>query len=525
MKHPLPDYPATRRLWIAGLFSFLLLGVLPSPAQTRGPNRKPNIIYILVDDLGYGDLNLKLPGLDRFNNPNLYTPHLAEIARKSLVFTNHYASAPVCSPSRAGLLTGRTPTRTNIGLYINDTKDDDKIFLRGQEYTIAELLRDNGYATAIFGKWHLNGADWQNPQSWKGWTGSFPAQQGFEYGMVSKENPHFTHQMKVNTQKDPGDFYGVDGKPLGPIKGYTSDIITARALEWISNRRDKEKPFFTYLSYDAVHIRVSAADKYVDLYNTGNPRMDAYYANISHLDAAIGKLVQTLADQGLAENTLILFSSDNGPDVLNAWDATYFCYGTSYPLNGEKYQLYEGGIRVPGLAYWPGTIRPGISDEPNSTLDVMPTLASLVGGTPPKNVQLDGECILPLLLNTSFMSRKQAMYWQFDLPRDYPNTIGTGYQRRIDGFVKGKSTLLPRVKIRKGNFTLYGLSEKPFSPPTNFKLFDLATDPTEQRELPAEHPAFAIMVKELLTKHKDVEQERQNTITWISANIPKSTSN
>ncbi len=504
------------QVWILLAGSFVV-----ASGQYSVPKPKPNIIYILVDDLGYGDVNFNLPGLDRFNNPNLQTPNLAQIARNSLVFTNHYASSLVCSPSRAGLMTGRTPTRTNIPLFINDTRDDDKKFLRGQEYTLAELLRDNGYNTAIFGKWHLNGADWQNPQSWTGWTGSFPRQQGFEYGIVSKENPHFTLQMKVNTQKDPGDFYSVDGKPLGPIKGYTSDIITARALDWIKNRTDKTKPFFAYLPYDAVHIRVSAADKYVDMYNTGNPRMDAYYANISHLDAAIGKLVSELTDLGLAKNTLILFSSDNGPDVLNGWDATYFCYGTSHPLSGQKYQLYEGGIRVPGLAYWPATIKPGISNEPNSTLDVLPTLAELIGGQLPKHVKLDGESILPLFLNKGFVSRKRPMYWQYDLPRYYPNTVGEGYQKRIDGLEKSENGLLPRVKIRKGDFILYGLSEKAFTPPTHFKLFNLNTDPNEQRPLVANGPFFDTMVNEMMTMYKDVQKERIETENWIFSNALK----
>jgi arylsulfatase A len=510
----------TRTVGLLALLTSLLLGPLSLLAQKPASPRKPNIIYILVDDLGYGDVNFNLPGLDRFNNPNLKTPNLAQLARKSLVFTNHYTASPVCSPSRAGLLTGRTPTRTNIGLFINDVQDDNKVFLRGQEYTVAELLRDNGYSTAIFGKWHLNGADWQDPKNWTGWTGSFPKQQGFEHGIVSKENPHFTHHMAVNTQKDPGDFYSVDGKPLGAIKGYTSDIITDRALDWIKGRADKTKPFFAYLPYDAVHIRVSAADKYVAMYNTGDARMDAYYANVSHLDAAIGKLVDELKKQGLADNTLFLFSSDNGPDVLNAWEATAFCYGTSYPLKGEKYQLHEGGIRVPGFAYWPGTIKPGITNEPNSTLDILPTLASLTGGALPGNVPLDGENILPLLLTAQPIARKQPMYWQFDLPRDYPKVIGEGYQRRIEGAVKGKEKLLPRVKIRKGTYILYGLSDKPYAPPTSFRLFDLTTDPMEERELPTDHPEYAPMMKEMMAKYKAVEQERLSTESWISANAP-----
>ena len=130
---------------------------------------RPNIVILLADDLGYGDVNLELPGLKEFANPHIKTPHLASLAEESLVFRHHYAAAPVCSPSRAGLLTGRTPTRCNIDLYINDRRDNDRRFLAGEEITVAEIAKQAGYQTVVFGKWHLNGADWETAENWNGW--------------------------------------------------------------------------------------------------------------------------------------------------------------------------------------------------------------------------------------------------------------------------------------------------------------------------------------------------------------------
>ncbi len=220
------------------LNSFSLLNGFFLGGIARGKMESdPNIVYILVDDLGYGDINLENKNLHQFNNPFIQTPHLAELSKESLILTDHYATSPVCSPSRAGLLTGRIPSRTNLNLYIDDLKENDVHFLHGSEITIPELLKTRGYQTAIFGKWHLNGADWENPENWTGWTGSFPNQQGFDYVIVTKEDPHFTRLLKVNTQKHPGDFFRVDGTPLGPIKGYTRDIIADSAIQFLKNNQ------------------------------------------------------------------------------------------------------------------------------------------------------------------------------------------------------------------------------------------------------------------------------------------------
>ncbi|WKN42439.1 sulfatase-like hydrolase/transferase [Tunicatimonas pelagia] len=479
---------------------------------------QPNVIVILVDDLGYGDVNFGLAEGKAFRNPYVQTPNLAKLAGESLVLQHHYAASPVCSPSRAGLLTGRTPTRYNINLYIRDNRDDDLIFLPGREVTIAEVLQSAGYQTAIFGKWHLNGADWEDPKSWTGWTGSFPKQQGFEAGMVSKENPHFTRLLKTNTQQHPGDFFSVDGKPLGPIKGYTSDIITEAATNWLKEERDVSRPFFLYLPYDAVHIRVAAADEYVSRYNTGDARKDAYYANITHLDATIGNLLSSLDSLNLTDNTLLFFSSDNGPDVLKKWEATYYCYGTSYPLAGQKYQLYEGGIRVLGLVRWPGKIAPGISDAPNSTLDILPTFCELVRQPLPNDRPLDGVSILSHLTEGKPIEREKPLYWQFEDPREFV-TIGEGYDRRLDGSQKVDKPS-PVVAIREGNYVLRGFQNKAFTLPTEFTLYDVVNDPEELEELSkVKSDLFASMKQQLLEMYRAVNAEREKTAVEIEQKV------
>jgi len=491
------------------------LGSMQSVSATT-PER-PNVIYVLVDDLGYGDVNFELDGAGVFGNPNIRTPCLAKLAKESLVFRHHYAASPVCSPSRAGLMTGRTPSRCNINQYINDTRDNDKFFLRGYEVTIPEALKSVGYQTAIFGKWHLNGADWEKPSSWRGWTGSFPKQQGFDHGIVCKEDPHFTRRLKVNTQKHPGDYFTVDGEPLGAIKGYSSDIISDRAVAWMKESRDSSKPFFMYLSYDAVHIRVAAADKYERLYDTGDARKDAYYANVTHVDAAIGRVVEAVDRMGLKNDTIIFFSSDNGPDVLGCWDATYFCYGTSYPLAGQKYQLYEGGIRVPGMVRWPGTIAPGLSDEPNSTLDVLPTLCDLAGASRPADRAIDGASMADHLLTGKPIRRKHPLYWQYEYPREYEVT-GLGYERRLDGRKARSDELRPHVAIRSGDYVLLGYHTKRFEFPKKFRLFDVVNDQEQKRDLAArDRTRFEAMKSQMEAMYRDVNADRLRTARAIES--------
>lgn len=477
----------------------------------------PNIIYILVDDFGYGDINLQLDTLDVFNNPHVKTPNLARLARESMVFTHHYASAPVCSPSRAGLLTGRTPTRMNIMQWINDRTDDEEVFLSGKEITVAELLQDQGYKTAVFGKWHLNGADWTIKENWTGWTGSFPHQQGFDYAMVTKENPHETTEMNINTQQDPGDFYWdtdqIHGQPLGKIKGFSGQIITDSAIHWVSNHRDPQKPYFLYLPYDAVHEQVESPVAYNNLYNTGNAFKDRYYANITYLDAQIGRLLDFIFSIREEENTLVFFSSDNGPEHLESYWLAKRSYGTSAPLFGQKKHLFEGGIRVPGMVRWRGKIAPGVSDLPNSTLDVLPTLCDLVGIKPPQNRAIDGSSLVPHLLNGKEIQREKPLYWQTELTTIWM-TEGVGYERRSNGN-RPVNIPTPRVAIRRGDYVLRGFTSTPeeaFAQPDIFQLYDVVHDRQEAVELSQFEPDLLEKMKQyLLEMWSDVNADREQT--------------
>lgn len=475
--------------------------------ETANSQNLPNIIYILVDDMGYGDVNLEINNLGAFNNPYINTPNLARLAREGLVFTHHYASSPVCSPSRAGLLTGRTPTRANINRWIEDLRFEGDEYLRDSEITIAEICLEAGYETAIYGKWHLNCANWLEEENWKAEKGSFPNQQGFQDGMVSKENPHLTPHLNSNSQKNPGDFFSIDGELYGTLKGYTSAIITDSALSYLETR-NMEKPFFLYLPYDAVHERIYNPDQYDAMYNTGDPNKDVYYANVAYLDHHIGRLLDGLKEMGLEENTIVFFSSDNGPEIKRAYYGAWRSYGTAYPLYGQKRTLYEGGIRVPGIIRWPGKIKPSVSGEPNSTLDVLPTICELIGVELPRDRELDGASMLGHLLEGKHIERVKPLYWQYEYPECY-KVVGEGYDSRFDRTRRDEENYKPNTSIRSGNYVLRGLYAEKFRMPEEFVLFDVVNDPDEQHELSAELPAlFSELKAQLIAIYTSANADR-----------------
>lgn len=499
-------------------FFFIVINIFLLPVISA--QQLPNIVYILVDDLGYGDVNLNMPGIEAFKNSYIETPNLAKLAAESKVFTHHYSSSPVCSPSRAGLLTGRIPTRCNINLWINDKIDEGhdrpRQLLLDEEVTIAEICQKKGYQTAIFGKWHLNGADWEKAENWEKPHGSFPHQQGFDYGMVSKENPHLTRHLESNSQKNPGDFFMLDGTPVGTLKGYTSKIITDSSISWLSGYYDKRKPFFLYLPYDAVHERIYNPDIYDQMYNTGDPNKDVYYANVTYLDHQIGRLLLCLEHLGLAENTIVFFSSDNGPQVLRTYWGTYRSYGTSYPLYGQKRQVLEGGIRVPGMIRWPGKIKPGISELPNSTMDVLPTICEIIGAEIPADRTIDGMSIYKHILYNQPIKRKALMYWQFEYGKNW-QLHGNGYDRRFHGREELEQLPVFNVSIRNGNFVMRGVQEGRFKVPEKFVLYDVVNDVEENNELSASEPElFESMKLILLRMHKEVNQDRMLTVKKIA---------
>ena len=506
-------------------FVAILLGVNIVWAQPE--EQSPNIIYILVDDLGYGDVNLKIDSLDVFNNPHIKTPELARLAEGSKVFTHHYAADPVCSPSRAGLLTGRTPTRTNIrsAIATHPAEGQQEPFLSGKEITIAELLQDRGYETAVFGKWHLNGAAWEDKSAWTGWTGSFPNQQGFDYAMVSKGNPHETQTGDINTQKDPASYY-LDaeydhGKPLGKIEGFDSQIIADSAIAWIKEKRKSQRPYFVYIPFGSPHEQVESPVAFNNLYDTGSAFKNRYYANVTHLDSQIGRILDMLYSIQEEENTIIFFSSDNGPEIpLHYWKALY-SYGTSAPLFGQKRHLYEGGIRVPGMIRWPSRVEPGISGLPNSTLDVLPTICDIVEIDPPKDRAIDGTSILPSLIDDREIQREKPLYWQTEIRSNWM-VEGVGYDRRFDG-TRPVDLPTPRVSIRRGAYVLRGFSSargEEFARPDIFQLYNVVKDRSEMVELSKFEPElFERMKAELLEMWRDVNDDREQTQTEMENKV------
>lgn len=414
------------------LIAFLTLpSVLISATTTR-----PNFVIILTDDLGYGDLGC-------YGNSVIKTPHLDQLAKQSLRLTSFYSAAPVCSPSRAALLTGRIPQREGIVDWI---PNDAPIYLPRHVPTIATLLRDSGYATALIGKWHLNGKfDGSQPN---------PNDHGFDYWFATGGYP-------MPSQRDPENFWRAAGK-VGKINGYSSTIIVDDAIDWLK-KRDATKPFFLFVSHHAPHEEVASAEKYVQMYANGiEPNRALYYANVTEMDYETGRLLKALDDAGVSDNTVLLFTSDNGPEVLNRAPYTPRSYGSAGSLRGMKLDLYEGGIRVPAMLRWPGVIKPGTtSDVVISMLDIMPTICALARVTLPAHRTIDGQSLHQFLRGGKFQ-RRQPLYWQYaNAHTSAPNNLA-----------------VPKLALRDGDWKL--LAHIGFD---HLELYNVRRDPGETMNL------------------------------------------
>lgn len=373
-------------------------------AQTPRP---PNILLVLTDDLGYGDLS-------SYGHRDLKTPVIDRLATDGMRFTSYYASAPLCSPSRAAMMTGRTPFRSGIQSWIPPATD---IQLGRGEITIATLLAARGYQTMLSGKWHLNGGlDVPGHAQ--------PGDHGFQYWLA-------LHGWAIPHHKNPTNFFR-NGKALGEVPGFAAQIVVDEAMAWLDRRRP-EAPFFLFLSFAEPHSTIANPDRFNAIYarftdgvpdpfpNADVPARNLaargpgeYYASIAHLDFQLGRLLDHLDTLGLRENTLVVFTSDNGA-VTTDWRQWYEVnlYGSTGNLRGRKGDLYDGGIRVPAIVRWPGHVRRGsVTDTPAIGYDLMPTLAAAAGASPPADRPIDGESLLPLLTGRPF-SRREPLYWEF----------------------------------------------------------------------------------------------------------------
>ena len=340
-------------------------------------DKRPNVVTLLVDDLGYRDLGC-------YGGP-VKTPVLDKLAVGGVRFTDFHSGAPSCSPSRAIFLTGRHHYRA--GVYSVITERLHKMHLLKSETTIAEVLKENGYATAHFGKWHL-GMPVHNRKN------PTPADHGFDYwfGLVNGPGP---------SHKNPTQFLR-NGKRVGQMKGYSCQIVVDEALTWLDEKRDAKEPFFLNLWFNEPHAPIAAPDEIVSRYGALNDQAAIYSGTIDNTDRAIGRLVARLEKLGELDNTIIVYASDNGS----------YRPERSGELRGQKGSQFEGGHRVPGIFYWKRGIPGGrVEDEPAAAVDLLPTLCGLIGIDKPRGVHLDGSDLTPTLTGSGKFKRHQPLFW------------------------------------------------------------------------------------------------------------------
>jgi arylsulfatase A-like enzyme len=382
---------------------------------------QPNVLLVYVDDLGYGDLG-------GYGHAAIQTPNIDALAQEGMTFTNYYAPSALCSPSRAGVLTGRAPYRTGIRSWI---PENSGVFLREEEITLAEVLKAEGYATALIGKWHLNSdlGSKKEPQ---------PTDQGFDY--------FYGHNaFQIPTNRDPINIYR-DRELLPKQKGFTAQLYVDEAIDWLE-RRENGRPFFLFLGMAEPHTPIENPREYNELYSqytngpvvpipAGLPEVPLekltprgpgeYYANITYMDAQLGRLLQWLDRKNLAGDTIVIFTSDNGP-VTSDWLAWYEtnAYGSTGGYRGRKHFLYEGGIKVPAIIRYPAMVEPGsTSDDLVVGTDLFVTLARLGGGTIPDDRPIDGIDVRAVLSGRELAHR--TVFWALDSVSDLEFVIRAG---------------------------------------------------------------------------------------------------
>mgnify|MGYP001398052367 CR=1 FL=1 len=358
-------------------FPRILLSLVLLAATSLSAASRPNVVFLLADDLGYRDIGC-------YGGP-VKTPVLDKLAAGGVRFTDFHSGAPGCSHSRASFLTGRHHYRAGVYSVISERLH--KMHLLKSETTIAEVLKENGYATAHFGKWHL-GMPVQNRKN------PTPADHGFDYWFGLVNGPGKSH-------KDPTNFIR-NGERVGMMKGYSCQIVVDEALTWLDEKRDADEPFFLNLWFNEPHAPIAAPDEIVSQYGALNDQAAIYSGTIDNTDRAIGRLVARLEKLGELDNTIIIYSSDNGS----------YRQERNGELRGKKGALFEGGHRVPGIIYWKGGIPGGrVEDEPAGAVDLLPTICGLLGIDKPKDVFLDGSDLTPLLTRTGSFERHQPLFW------------------------------------------------------------------------------------------------------------------
>ena len=463
-----PAHPALRATWLCHLAAAALI-LAPAgwsrSAEDQGNAARlrgaPNIVLILADDLGYTDLAC-------YGSRYYETPHIDRMASQGMRFTDGYTCGPNCQPTRAALVSGQYGPRT--GVYTVGSIErfdwrsrplrpvDNVEALPLDKVTIAQALKAAGYATGMFGKWHLGEQGEHHP-----------ARRGFDEAIVSA-GQHFNFRTNPPVAYPPG--------------SYLADFLTDKAIDFI--RRHKEAPFFLYLSHFAVHSPHEAKPEGIERFKpkpaAGGHRDPTYAAMIASLDESVGRVIALLDELRLSENTLLIFSSDNGGVGGYAREGISGAGGITdnAPLRGGKGMLYDGGIRVPYIFRWPSRIAPGsVCDQPICSVDLYPTLLEVAGARAPADHPLDGVSYLPLLLGAGKARLgREAIFWHF------PGYLGAG---------QGSWRTTPAGAIRAGDWKLLEFFED-----GRLELYDLRNDMGEQRNLAADKPETVKQLHEKL---------------------------
>ena len=443
------------QLFLALVFLGIRAGTATAEPATK-PAERPNVVVIFCDDLGYGDLGV-------YGHPTIRTPNIDRMAAEGMRFTDFYTAAAVCTPSRAALLTGRLPARVGV----NDLADH-RVFFPGEdagldpaEVTVAELLRGAGYATACVGKWHLGD---RHPY--------LPTDQGFDryFGI-----PYSNDMGPLVEAAGGGRFPDVplmrgDETIERPARQHTlTRRYTEEARQFI--RDNAGRPFFLYLAHTMPHTPLHASEAF-----RGTSARGPYGDVVAELDWSTGVILDTLREQGVAGHTLVLFTSDNEPWLIRGLDG-----GSAGLLRGGKGSTWEGGVRVPAIAWWPGTIPAGaVTSEPAATLDLLPTAARLAGVDLPAGHTSDGFDLVPLLTAQADEGPRDAVF-------TYRNA----------------ELFAARVGRWKAHYvTQAGYGKEPpmrHDPPL---LFDLYADPSESWSVAAQHPDVLRRIADRVAAHR-----------------------
>jgi arylsulfatase A-like enzyme len=408
-----------------GLPLLLLVAAMAIAAMPAVAAGKPNVIIFLADDLGYGELGCQ-------GNPEIPTPNIDSISAHGVRFTQGYVSGPYCSPTRAGLMTGRYQTR--FGHEFNSTARHAGLSL--DETTFANRMKDLGYATCAIGKWHLG----QNPEY-------RPMKRGFDefYGTLNN-TPFFHPTFFIDSR------VSQEVQPVEDPNFYTTDAYAERAVDWI--QKQKDNPYFLYLPFNAQHAPLQAPQKYLDRFaNIEDEKRRTFAAMMSAKDDAVGRVLETVRKLGQEENTIVFYLADNGGPTAGTTSK-------NDPLRGFKSTTWEGGVRVPFLVQWKGKIPAGkVYENPVIQLDILPTVVTAAGGKVDPAWKLDGVDLMPYLTGKEEGKPHETFYWRFG----------------------------PQMAIRHGDWKLVignGGSGRP-------ELYNLAADLSETTDLAAKNPEKA----------------------------------